>query len=255
MQQLDSTSDFVLLAHYASGDEDAFAELVTRHAAHVRNVCTRVLGRAADADDAAQLTFLALARKAADFAPDVSVPAWLHRTALYLSLRLRHANQLRKTREAEVQPLATIPPNDEAADWQHTRTLLWQEIQALPKRYREPLVLHYGHGHSQNEVAAQLGCSYGTVSGRLNRARALLRERLLGRGIAVPMAMLVLLTPPLVSSREEDIEPQWHASVGVQRPPEFHESGLSQAVLHLGAHIYMPLCIVLTLCWCATLFR
>lgn len=254
MAQRDNTSDQDLLARYASGDEDAFAELVVRHGELVRSVCARVLGRAAEADDAAQLAFLALARRAADFSPDMSLPAWLHQTTLYLALRLRHARALRKTREAQKLPAATVPPLDEQADGQRTRSVLMQEVQALPERYRQPLVLHYCDGHSQSEIAAQLGLSYGTVSGRLSRARALLRERLLERGIVAPIALLVLLAPHAVAAREDDAA-QWHASVGIPARAEPQAMGFSAVVSQLGAHIYMPMCVMLTLCWCAALLR
>lgn len=252
----DSIADHELLARFAAGDDDAFAKIVRRHRPLVQSVCARVLGRAADADDAAQLAFLALLRRATDFPREYSVAAWLQRTALYLALRLRACNQLRKTRETEAGELAVVPEVsvESAAEWQHTRSILLQEVHALPARYRLPLLLHYCEGLGQSEVAKQLGCSYGTVSGRLNRARALLRERLIGRGLALPVAMLAVLAPQ-VAAAGEMAEPQWHASVGIAARAELGAAGLSHVVTQLGAHIYVPVCMVLTFCWCASLFR
>ena len=258
MQQPDhnSIADHEVLARYAAGDDDAFAEVVRRHRPAVQSVCGRVLGRAADVDDAAQLAFLAMLNKAAEFPRAYSVAAWLQRTALYLALRIRTGNQLRKTRETEAGELTVAPEEsvESAAEWQHTRSMLLQEVHALPARYRLPLLLHYCEGLGQNEVAKQLGCSYGTVSGRLNRARALLRERLIGRGLALPVAMLAVLAPQAASAKEET-EPQWHASVGVATRGEPGAAGFSHVVSQLGAHIYVPACMVLTFCWCASLFR
>jgi len=57
--------DAELLERFAAGgDESALELLLWRHGAMVYGVCLRILRRAADAGDAFQATFLALARKA-----------------------------------------------------------------------------------------------------------------------------------------------------------------------------------------------
>ena len=61
----DPASDAALLDRFVRRkDEDAFAALLARHGPMVLSVCRRVLDDAHAAEDAAQATFLVLARKA-----------------------------------------------------------------------------------------------------------------------------------------------------------------------------------------------
>jgi DNA-directed RNA polymerase specialized sigma24 family protein len=89
----DPSADAAFLARFLRGrDEDAFAALVARHGPMVLGVCRRLLDDAHLAEDAAQATFLVLARHAASVRPADSLAAWLHGTARHLALRARRAD-------------------------------------------------------------------------------------------------------------------------------------------------------------------
>jgi DNA-directed RNA polymerase specialized sigma24 family protein len=108
-QQLPDAS---LLDRFLHGnDEDAFAALVTRHGPMVLGVCRRVLRNRHEAEDAAQATFVVLARKAATIGRPDALPAWLHRTAYRLALLSRRAETRRREREGRCFPDATLPPD------------------------------------------------------------------------------------------------------------------------------------------------
>src|SRR5712691_11429836 len=75
--------DYELLRAFARrGDQPAFAAVVRRHLNLVYGTALRKVGDDGAAQEIAQNVFTALARKVWQFAPDDSLPAWLHRTAL-----------------------------------------------------------------------------------------------------------------------------------------------------------------------------
>ena len=68
--------------------------------------------------------------------------------------------------------------------------ILHEEVDRLPAKYREPLVLCYFQGLTHDEAASQLGWPVGTVRSRLAEARVRLRPRLVRRGVAPSVAIL-----------------------------------------------------------------
>lgn len=181
-------TDNELLARFTSkNDDEAFATLVHRHGPIVLATCQRVLGSSQDAEDAFQAVFLALVRSASSICRPVALPAWLHRTAIRNALRIK-AQRV----PATSLPVGTADPSDLFADvaWRDLRVILDEELDRLPERYRLPLVLCLLDGCTRDEAAAQLRCSLNTVKRRLDAGRAILRERLLRRGVA-PIVLAV----------------------------------------------------------------
>jgi hypothetical protein len=73
---------------------------------------------------------------------------------------------------------STWAPGDR---WDELRSRLDAELDALPEKYRAPLVLCYLEGKTHVEAAQLLGWPSGSISARVNRGRELLRRRLAGR--------------------------------------------------------------------------
>src|SRR5262245_8008086 len=179
----------------ADRDESAFAELVERHGAMVLAVAGNVLRHRQDVEDVFQATFLVLVRQAGSVRKRGSAGSWLHGVAYRLALKARTAAAARQRRESR----APARPPEEAPDdltWRELSAILHEELERLPAKYRAPLVLCYLEGLTQDQAAEHLGLVKGTLKGRLERGRLLLRGRLRRRGLAPAVVLLADTTRP-----------------------------------------------------------
>jgi RNA polymerase sigma factor (sigma-70 family) len=165
-------------------DESAFAVLVKRHGPMVLGVCRRLLQNAHDADDAFQATFLVLVRKAGLIAQPELLANWLYGVAYRVAIKARVRAARRSEHERRAAAMPVEDPVVEVAG-RELRSVLDAEMNHLPEKYRAPLVLCYLEGKTNEEAARQLGWPTGSISGRLARARELLRKRLVRRGLAL----------------------------------------------------------------------
>jgi RNA polymerase sigma factor (sigma-70 family) len=193
-------TDRQLLERFAAvRDEEAFRILVERYGALVLGVCRRVLRHEQDAEDAFQATFLVLARKAGTACWRESVGNWLYEVAHRLAAEARKHAARRRRHELQAGKPLVCPPAETAR--QELCSVIDQELQHLPARYRAPVVLCCLQGMKRSQAARQLGWTEGMVKGRLERGRNLLRRRLVRRGLLLsPGLALTALTQSQAAS-------------------------------------------------------
>ena len=190
----DHVPDAELLRRFAtSNDPAAFELIVRRHADAVWAACRRLLRSDADAEDAFQATFLALIRKARSIRTP-SAGGWLHQVAVHASLKLRE--RIAHTSLVEPKQLIGVPSPARDEPDADRAAVVHEELARLPERERLPVVLCDLEGLSHADAAQALGWPVGTVSGRLSRARAKLRDRLARRGLAPSAGLLPMLAAP-----------------------------------------------------------
>jgi RNA polymerase sigma factor (sigma-70 family) len=180
-----AATDGVLLRRFATNqDQAAFSELVQRHGRSVLAISTRVLGDADRALDASQVTFAALARRAAALEDRGSLAGWLHQVARRMALRLRaSATRQRRLEQVAAELYQEADDTLMAVEQEDVFRALREELERLPEKFRLPLTLCYLDGLTHAEVGRAVSLPRGSVAKRIGEGLSRLRDRLAERGI------------------------------------------------------------------------
>jgi RNA polymerase sigma-70 factor (ECF subfamily) len=184
-------SDDELLRLSMAGDEEAFVALYRRRQGGVYRFALQMSGSQTIAEDVTQEVFMVLMRESHGYdATRGSLSSYLYGIARNHVLRSLDRNRpfvpmADEAGEGSVTVNASfIAQDDPLGELTRNETIatVRQAILALPAHYREVVLLCDMHEMSYAEAAAVLCCAVGTVRSRLHRARALLIEKLRGRG-------------------------------------------------------------------------
>jgi RNA polymerase sigma factor (sigma-70 family) len=178
------TDDLALLADWLrSRDPQAFNALAERHAGLIYGTCRRITGDHHAAEDLAQDVLWEFARSASQIRG--SVAGYVHALARSRALNRVRDQRTRRRHEVAAGALVSGTADPAQAIWSEISPLLDQALAELDDDLRVPLVLHYLCGRTQAEVADVVGCDAATVSRRIARGLAQLRERLSSAGLAI----------------------------------------------------------------------
>ena len=175
------SADAALVDRCRRGELGAFEELYRQHATRLFSLAYRMLGHAADAEDAVQDAFLLAHRRLDSFRGEAALGTWLYRLTVNQCLdRLRsratrdqHATESLDEPETHWEPAGRADSTAERMDLQAA-------IARLPEGGRAVFVLHDVEGLEHREIALTLGISEGTSKSQLHKARLRLRELLKG---------------------------------------------------------------------------
>jgi RNA polymerase sigma-70 factor (ECF subfamily) len=173
-----SATDEELLSAARRGDEDAFPELVERHAERLFRLAFGLVGRRADAEDVVQETLVGAFEHIRRFEGRSTVKTWLTGILLRQAAR-RHRRRGRRRESPRPEMDAAAPaPGRPAASAADLRMDVARALEALSPDHRQVVVLREFEGMSYAEMADALGVPQGTVESRLYRARQKLKELL-----------------------------------------------------------------------------
>lgn len=168
-------SDEALMARVARGDERAFQLLARRHLPAMVGLARRILGNGAEAEDVAQEALLRVWTYAPRWKPLALFRTWLTRVVVNLCLdRKRRAPWVGLEVAGDI---ADPGPNaGEKVESDERERAVAAAIDKLPARQRSAIVLTYGEGMSNAEVAEILDTSVSAVETLLVRGKQNLRR-------------------------------------------------------------------------------
>jgi RNA polymerase sigma-70 factor (ECF subfamily) len=161
-----------------AGDQEAFACLVEAYQTAVYNLAYRMLGNAAEAEGAAQETFLRAYTRLNTYDSERKFSSWL------LAIASHHCiDRLRQRRFAlsldELPPwrwLASSSRPEETVIRSEERDEIRQLLDQLPPHYRAAVILRYWYDLSYQEIAEVMETTESAVKSTLYRARRRLAQ-------------------------------------------------------------------------------
>lgn len=175
-------SDHDLVERFKRGEEPAFDEIVRRYSSKVITICSYFLKDAHEAYDVSQEVFIKIHRGLSSFREEAKLSTWIHTIAINTCKNqmgfFRRWFSKRADIDEETMIKSTAPgPEDDAVSRERER-ILKDEIQKLPGKFKEIVILKDIEERSYEEIGAMLSINQGTVKSRLHRAREALAERL-----------------------------------------------------------------------------
>lgn len=171
-----------------------FEEIYEAYAERVLNLAYRMTGDAEAARDLTQEVFVKVYENLDSFERRSHVFTWIYRIAVnHVTNHLKKEKRRRWVsfmdwkvsdvfKDGETGAPGDAPANEVPADRKleadERAKLVWSAVQALPAKYRLPLVLFHYDGMSYKEIADTLAISLSAVETRIHRAKKQLARKL-----------------------------------------------------------------------------
>ncbi len=185
----------MVISRARRGEQAAFAELLSRYRAPVFNLCLRMLKNRDDAEDIAQEVFIKVFGMLERYDERYAFRSWLFKIAANQCIDFIRKNRVKllsldepmKYQGEEIE--REFPDERETPDQELEREQLGEILMAiaseLPPHYRSMIVLRHQEQLSYDEIAEILDLPLGTVKARIHRARAMMKEKLRRRRLAL----------------------------------------------------------------------
>lgn len=181
---MDEKDDETVAAAVQGGDRDAFRIIVERYEPKLIRYARRFLFDADDAKDIVQDVFVKAYVNIQSFDADRRFSPWLYRIAHNEFINvLKKKTKERGNVSVSLFDFDVLFPHlsikdgaDAPAQRGELRAMLERSLDAIPAKYKEPLVLYYFEDLDYREIADVLRIPISTVGVRLQRGKAMLKK-------------------------------------------------------------------------------
>jgi RNA polymerase sigma-70 factor (ECF subfamily) len=162
------------------GNNDAFAELISRYKRLIYSVAYKFTSDNEEADDMAQDTFIKIYRSLSKYNDQYKFSTWCVKVAT--NVCLDHVRR-RKLNYVSLEEIESFTGTDtDSPEESYLRKEKYQVLQdaidSLPEIYKAPIVMYHQKGMSYKEIAEDLGKPMSIIKNRIFRARHTLRDNL-----------------------------------------------------------------------------
>jgi RNA polymerase sigma-70 factor, ECF subfamily len=183
---LNDSTTYLLVQHCLDGDEAAIETLVHTYQHLVYGLAYSILGDAAEAEEAAQDTFVSALDALRSYRGEAAFKTWLYAITVNVCrgrLRKRRAKErLQHVMQALFQVTRSDIEHPEASvASRETDEAVRKAVHALDEKLQLPIILRYEHELPIAEIAQVLHVSQRTVHTRLRAAHDQLRHTLDGQ--------------------------------------------------------------------------
>ena len=163
------------------GDDSAKAWLYKQFGKAMFNICTRLTGNTNDAEDVLQNAFIRAFDRLHQLKQPELFGGWLRRIVVTECLQqVKRAVNWHDLEEETWEIVAEEP----TAWWNNIpMELVHSEIKKLPNGCREVFVLYMLEDYTHKKIAQELGISESTSKSQYQRARQLLKDRIIQQNI------------------------------------------------------------------------
>lgn len=190
-RDLSLVSDRELVAIAIDGFDGSFEELVRRYQRPISAYVYRMVGNYESALDLTQEIFIKVYNSLNRYRAEFKFSTWIYKIAHNAAV-----DHLRRTATRE-QSLVIGPEGDsfdlplesarlspeQESERKERRGEIEAVVRALPANYRELIILRHSQDLSYEEIVDVTGLPLGTVKNRLFRAREMMRQQFVDKGI------------------------------------------------------------------------
>lgn len=190
-RDLSLVSDRELVAIAIDGFDGSFEELVRRYQRPISAYVYRMVGNYESALDLTQEIFIKVYNSLNRYRAEFKFSTWIYKIAHNAAV-----DHLRRTATRE-QSLVLGPEGDtfdlplesarlspeQESEQKERRGEIEAVVRSLPANYRELIILRHSQDLSYEEIVDVTGLPLGTVKNRLFRAREMMRQQFVDKGI------------------------------------------------------------------------